>query len=110
MTPSQLDDSLNAPWTRTIVGLVSLSAWLGAEAISTATPESSRAARLNGVETLRGVLTCQVIVTIPPVGKRWDTVQASRRGSSSSGARRFARPADQRRSGRCLESITCQLL
>src|SRR5215468_11656889 len=36
MTPSQLDDSLKAPWTRTIVGFSLVWAWLGAAAISTA--------------------------------------------------------------------------
>src|SRR5215813_3606817 len=37
MTPSQLDDSLKAPWTRTIVGFSLVSAWLDAAAICTAT-------------------------------------------------------------------------
>src|SRR5215813_15312153 len=32
MTPSQLDDSLKAPWTRTIVGFSLLWAWLDAAA------------------------------------------------------------------------------
>src|SRR5215472_13207275 len=34
MTPSQLDDSLKAPWTRTIVGFSLLWAWLDAAAIT----------------------------------------------------------------------------
>src|SRR5215467_1240116 len=37
MTPSQLDDSLKAPWTRRIVGFSLVSAWLDAAAICTAT-------------------------------------------------------------------------
>src|SRR5215471_732068 len=35
MTPSQLDDSLKAPWTRTIVGFSLVWAWLDAAAICT---------------------------------------------------------------------------
>src|SRR5438132_13153394 len=58
MTPSQLDDSLKAPWTRTIVGFSLVCARLGAAAIRTATPLNSRAACLSAVETLPTVLSC----------------------------------------------------